>query len=365
MKEVTFTDKEAICMVSMFVMGTPLISGVSKVGKADSWICLIIAAVIALIFNLMYARLLSSYQGMNILEINESIFGKVIGTVINIIIFLYCLYAAMFIFRGTVQFMSLIGLDRTPETVTGLLIVIAGVITLKEGIKVFSRCCVFFLLTSAFVIALIIILLCSLVDFQNLTPILYQEKEVLFQAIFADVNFPLTQTFIFLILIKNLKSKKSYYKAFAGGATIAAVVLIILAIISISILGEAEYENAFYPIYMVMRRINIGDFIQRVEMAVIIVFMLYAFVKEMIYLFAISEVASHILKLDDYKFMSMPLVFLVSILSYLVYSSVITQRHLESMYPYFSWLLHLLYMTILFVICELKRKFALLRDKLG
>lgn len=341
-------------MICMFIMGTNMIAGVSKLSESDSWIALILGFIVALPINLIYAKIHSDYPDKSLLDIIEQFLGKKIGTIINIFILCYILFTGIIIFKVISIFMMTVGLDKTPEMVITLLIVGVAIITLKDGMKPFARWCEFFLYILLPLLIMVGALLFKLIDFDRYLPILFNDIDQVYKDMTTNIGYPFTQTMIFMIIL-NLENKKSYFKVYGVGLSIAALVLLVFTFLNIGILRQGELSNSYYPIYAIMRRLNFGELIQRVEMIIIIIFIVFSFVKLMVYLFATTITIKHIFKLPDHKFIAVPLVFLISILSYLAYDSSLNQAKLLTTIPYYFLGFQVVLILFIFIISEYKK----------
>ena len=74
MQKEQITDKEAISLIIVFVMGSSLILGIGGDAKNDAWIAGIVGIIMVIPLLLVYSRILSLYQGkLQRIEITVSI----------------------------------------------------------------------------------------------------------------------------------------------------------------------------------------------------------------------------------------------------------------------------------------------------
>lgn len=117
MKKEVISDKEGICLIIMFVIGT---SGVIVTGleaKQDLWASVILSVFIALCMVIIYARLNCIFKGENLFYIIEICFGKVIGKVIALSYVWYTLHLSCLILRDFGE-LQLVALKETPIMIT-------------------------------------------------------------------------------------------------------------------------------------------------------------------------------------------------------------------------------------------------------
>jgi hypothetical protein len=81
-----------VCQTGIGIITLPTALA-NEVGH-DGWISVIITGFLAIIVAALIALLLKNNSGKGILDINKLVFGRVIGTILNILIFAYLLAAA-------------------------------------------------------------------------------------------------------------------------------------------------------------------------------------------------------------------------------------------------------------------------------
>lgn len=69
MQKEQITDKEAICLLIVFVIGTSLIIGSGGDAKNDAWLAGIIGVIMAIPVLLVYSRTVSLFQGHDLFDI--------------------------------------------------------------------------------------------------------------------------------------------------------------------------------------------------------------------------------------------------------------------------------------------------------
>lgn len=357
MKRGILSDRQAISMVCMFTIGTPMIYGVARPAEENAWISLILAVVISIPIQLMYGRLLRNFHGNNIFEILDIIFGKAISKIISLLFIWNAIYLASILFRGLQEFIAIVGLNDTPEMISISLVVILCIITLKVRVNTFGKWCEFFVAIVFVVIVITITFLIPLMKMDNIVPVMYDGIKPVLQGTIYALAFPFTQSAVFLMVFDGLKNKKSYNKVFLKGVILGAIILWVITFADIAILGKSNFSHVYFPSYMTLRRLSVGEFFQRVEMMVILNFMIVGFVKVVTSLFGAVKGITHLFNLEDSKFIAAPICFLCAILGYLSYGDTIEQRTvLKDVYVPYALLLHIVLPFIIFIAGEIRSR---------
>ena len=69
----------------------------------EAWLVFLIAAGIAMVLALLYVKLCALYPGKNLIEINDLVFGKIVGRIISVAYLLYFILACLLYYREIVK----------------------------------------------------------------------------------------------------------------------------------------------------------------------------------------------------------------------------------------------------------------------
>jgi len=319
------TDKQAISIIFLSLLGSSVVIGTARSAKSDAWISIILAVIISLIIGLCYARLLISFYGKNFFEICEIVFGKVFGRIIIIIFIWYSLLINALIIRDIGEFIYIIGIVSIREisqifimTITMLLCIYMS----KKNISVLGKFCIFFLPIIVFMLSMGYILSINNMSPRNLLPVMYDGIKPVIDGMISSISFPFTESIIFIMIFDSLQNKTSTSKLFTKGILFAGLLLFTMTIFDIMILGSNTLSASYFPSYTSLRRINIGNFLERIEITIILSFVFAVFVKSTCYLIATSKGIACLFNLENYTFISTPVGLLVISISYLLYENI-------------------------------------------
>ncbi|WP_432663856.1 endospore germination permease [Wukongibacter baidiensis] len=322
MSREVISDKQAISLVIIFIAGTNAIMLTATSAKKDIWIAIIIAILLSMVMAFVFGRLHYLFPNKDWLEISEICFGRFLGKIINIVIVLFLFESTAQILRNTTQFTVEVSYFKTPRVIVDIVIIIICIWIVKAGIEVMGRWSEFFILPFTIAPLIVMILLINRMNINNILPILENGLSPVIHGAFEAVMFPFTQSIAFLMLIPSFSEKKSAFKVFTVGFLIGGGLLLLLVLPTILILGINESSELFYPTYAAVSRLEIADFIQRLEIIVGALFMLGAFIKVSIFLIATCKGVSKILKFIDYRFIVTPIGLLIVNLVYFEFDNI-------------------------------------------
>jgi spore germination protein KB len=322
MKVETISDKQGIFTMVLLLLGANFILGTAGAAKKDAWLAILIGMLAAQIMLAVYARILSLYPQKDVLEINELIFGKFLGKLINIAYTMFAIYLGARVLYNLSQFIIIVGLPGTPVVVPLLFIVILCIWLVKEGIEVIGRCSQLFAIVvfTSFIITTLL----SIPEMKPhyIRPVLYGGLKPVFKGAITAFFFPFTDNMIFLMVFKSLIDNKSPYRIYFKGSLISGMILIIAAARNIMVVGVEEISRNYFSSYIVASRIHIGDFLQRVELIVMIVIVLAVFIKASCCLLAAAKGVASVLGFKDYRFITSPVVLATAALSYKLFENM-------------------------------------------
>lgn len=119
-------------------------------------------------------------------------------------------------------------------------------------------------------------------------------------------------------------------------------------------LGDLS-SKLYFPAHVAVSRISVGDFLQRIELSVAVVFVTGAFIKSSICLFVSCQGVAKLFKLNEYRSIVIQMGLLMIYLSYALYDSIIEMRTWAmQIYPYYAIPFQVILPLIILLIAEIK-----------
>ncbi|WP_176461610.1 GerAB/ArcD/ProY family transporter [Anaeromicrobium sediminis] len=322
MNKEVISDKQGIAMIILFLSGSTSIFVTGLDAKKDLWIAIILAIFMVLPMIILFARLHYIFPGKDLFDIFEICFGKLIGKIMMIIFTWYTFYWAADVLNNYGFFIRTVSLTKTPKIIYIIILGILCAWGTKAGIEVLGKWAELFLIIFIISICAIVSMLIPNMNFHNIEPILYDGVRPVFKGAYSVFTQPFVQTVAFTMTFTNLKRKKSSYKVYIVGLFLGAILTFMISVTNILVIGINEATNAYYPSYVTATRINIRDFIQRLEVIIAIIFTLGGFIKISILLLCTCKGMTKIFGCKDYGFIIIPITLLIVNLAYFQYDSV-------------------------------------------
>ncbi|GMQ58898.1 spore germination protein [Vallitalea sediminicola] len=360
MDKTVMSNKQGICLIILFMSSSSLVLSSAREAQRDIWIAMLLGLAVAVLIVSMYSRILSRFPGENLYEINISVFGRIIGSIINFIFIFYAFYLGALVLVNFSMFIGVVGLEFTPLSVVSFAVVIIIIYGVKEGIEVLGRWSEFFAKIVYPVIIIVTLLMLNMVDVNNLKPILGNGIEPVLDGTFSVITFPFAELVIFTLIFnsKMFKGAKNVYKTFIFGLLLGGFLVSIIAIASFITIGPFAYESSYFPIYSAVSRINIRDILQRIEIIIAITFMIGGFIKISACVLACCNGLTSILNLKDYKFIVTPVSLLLLVVSLTTYKSMMEMITEIKNFRYVAFIIQIMVPLVIFSIIEIKLRFS-------
>ena len=354
------SDKEAIILIIMFIVGTTMIVGTGGDAKNDAWISGILAAVSFVPLLLIFSRLLSLFPGKDLFDVFSMVFGKVTGKILSAIYIWYSFHLGALVLRNFGEFINVVALSETPMLISLLCLGLVCIFAAYLGIEVLSRTTAIFVPLIIFIVFVVLILGIPQLRLNYIQPILGNGLTPVLKGTFSTFSFPMAETVVFLCVFTSLQTKKSPKRVYIWGTLIAASMIIIVTIRNIAVLGNLV-GNFYFPSYVAASRIRIGNFIQGVEVTVSFVFIFAVFAKCAVCLLATCKGIAKMFNLKDYRSIVIQTGLLMIYFSYTVYHTIIEMNYWAfEIYPYYAFPMQVVIPVITWIIAEIKKSKNLL-----
>ncbi|MDP4090518.1 MAG: endospore germination permease [Bacillota bacterium] len=350
------TDKQGICLLSLFIMGSTLIVGTGGTAKNDAWIAGIAGIIMAVPIIFVYSKILVLFPGMDLYEILNVVLGKLVGNIVAVIYIWYGFHLGALVMRNFGEFINTMTMPETPLIFPMLCLALVDVIAVKSGVEVMARISALVLPFLLFIIALVELLAIPQLKFHFIKPILGEGIAPVLMGAFNTFSFPYAETFIFTAAAFALKSKKSIYKVYFISLFFAGTLIIMLTLRNILILG-GTLGTLYFPSHVAVSIIRLGEFLERIEVTVAIVFVFGAFIKSALCLFAVCKGIARVFNLTDYKSIVIQTGLLMTYFAYIVYDNImLMQLWAFKVYPFYAFPFQVILPLLILIAAELKKR---------
>ena len=237
-----------------------------SIAEVDAWISTIIGAIFGIIPLILILYIIKHSKGENILDLNLNIFGKVIGTILNVLLNIFILFFSALIFYNLTLFLNTQYIPDTSNLYIKIVLIIPVIYAASKSIPVISRVSQIVLIANIILFLLSIIGITENMSVDNLLPIL---SNGLYKPLLGSIQYVIFGVLplfsLTIIPTKLIPNKDKIAKHVSIMYIIINIIKISIFTIYISILGYEIISIYKYPEYMVLTNFTLFEIIERVE----------------------------------------------------------------------------------------------------
>ncbi|KRF15593.1 hypothetical protein ASG93_33540 [Paenibacillus sp. Soil787] len=302
--------RQFMVLVVFYILGSAILFIPGKLtvpGKQDSWIAALVATGIGLLIVSLYNVIMRRNPTMTIVEYSEHVLGKWFGKIVALIFLSFFYILIGLDVRDIGDFLSTQVMPETPIQaffIPFLCVVIFGA---RYGLEVYARFAELFFPVILLLYFILVISISPQIKLENIQPVFEHGIKGIATAAPVMIGFPMSELVALLMIYPYVNQQIMAAKGFLIGTLIGGMMLTLITFISIGVLGPFGTVSTSYPSYLLAQKINIGDFFQRVEAIIAVIWFFTLFTRVIIFFYAIVLGLAQIMKLKDYRPLIIPI----------------------------------------------------------
>ena len=334
----------------MFSFLLSLFSGIGfyntiKIAGVDAYISTIFSTFFGIIILLIFYCIFSYKKGLSLPQKNIYLFGKIGGNIVNYIMITLVFVIGIVLVYSISNFIISQFLAETPIYIILILLGIIVIYNVTKGIEVMARTGVIFFIIITLLTIMSTFGLIPFFDGSNIRP--YLENGII-PPLKGGLFLALTNIvpiLVMLIIPKNriVSDNKlpKYLMIFYG---INMLFVFMATILTIDVLGIHLIKIFPYPEYMVLKRISIFGFVDRIENFIYIKWMLNNFISFTLIVYYISN---SVRNKDKQKLLPIIVTIAILLLSQILFKDNSEFKwFIYNIYPYLNLLLLIIFVII-------------------
>lgn len=239
---------------------------VINIAHQDSLFSIILGSIMGFIPLLIFIFINNRLQNQNIFQKIEKTFPKLISPLLNIILIISTFLMGVYSLYNIVLFINYNLLNDINLIAISLLLMLSIIYLSSRGIKTIIRTSIIIL---GIFLLIAIINITSLIPYTNpinLYPLMTNNFSNTYIASLYHMILMSTPIFLLLIIPKSeIENKKKYKKYIIISYLISSIYTLINLILVISILGIELTSILQYPEIMILQKVSLLNFIERIE----------------------------------------------------------------------------------------------------
>jgi spore germination protein KB len=316
------SHKQFAILVMMYLIGSSILllpSALAAKALQDAWISAILGVGVGMVIVILYNSLGSLFPTKTLAEYNEIILGKWLGKFVSLLFFSYFFLISALVLRNIGDFVITYALQDTPIEVIEISLLLVVIMGVHSGLETFSRTSELLIPFVFILLFMIIILISPEVDVLNIQPIFEKGIKPIIGGALPFLGTPCLELVVLLMIFPFVNRNKEAKRAFLVGYLIGGILLIIISLYTILVLGPLITSVEIYPTFILARKINIGHFLERIEMFMAILWMMTIFFKLTICFYATSLCLAQTFNLKEHRYLLLPLGMVMLVLSLVAY----------------------------------------------
>ncbi|GLX70608.1 GerAB/ArcD/ProY family transporter [Paenibacillus glycanilyticus] len=292
------------------------ISPAIEMAKQDAWMSMLISYAIGGVITFLVVKVSMQHPGRSLAEFSQDLLGPWLGRLLLLPYFTAWFILSGDVLRSFADFIHLVLLDKTPVWLLMVLLIGAAVyLTGTSGITGIGRFCEIAGPVTILTLLVSFLLNAANVKWNNLQPLVGDAKLTeIITASLAPSSF-LAESFMLLVLLSFLTSSKHVMGKSMLSVGLTGMMLFLSTIMVLLVFGPTVAQELRFPYFMLVRSINILNFIQNVDILVLFIWIFGVFAKISLYLFITSYELGKCLRVKSWKrlmWFSAPLIFLIA-----------------------------------------------------
>lgn len=309
-----------------YTIGTSIVTVpaiVSHVAQQDGWLSSIMALGFGLALVLLYGFMAERYPNITLIQMSEQILGKWIGGAVSLLFFLFFLFLTSIFVRIAGDLITTHILPETPIQAIEILFLLVIIMAVGLGLEPIARTAEMLFPHIVMFIVFAVLFLLPHMKIDNLTPFLEFGMKPVIHGTIDILGAPYLNLFIILMFSPFVNKPKGIKRNFIISTLIGGIIIILITTLAIAILGAQLTSRLNFSPYMLAQKIDIGNFIQRIEVVAGALIFITLFLKAVISYYAMVLSISQTFRLRDYRFLTLPLGLSVQVLSIVLFPNII------------------------------------------
>ncbi|WP_155985763.1 GerAB/ArcD/ProY family transporter [Paenibacillus gorillae] len=278
--------------------------------KQDGWMIPLLASVFMLAVLWIWLGMAKVYPNLSIVQLAVEVAGKPIGGFIALLYIWYFIQTSSWVTRNLGDFMKTILMPNTPITAFHIMFLAIACYAAIKGVETIARTSE--ILTPFVIFVMLTIYVCALKewDWGKLEPMFQSSFNKLMKDTGPVIGFPYLETVTIMMLAPHVKSRLK--TALLLGMTVTTLLLSGIVLITVGVLGASRSSHQVYPLYTIVKELQIAEFIENLESTIVISWTIWIFLKLCIAYYCAVIGICQLFKLKNRTGAAIPLIFLIA-----------------------------------------------------
>lgn len=289
-----------VCCMLSFSNMLSLPMELTKVAFQDAWLTFFLCIPYGFLIAFLLYVLMKRKPGKNLFEISQAVCGKWIGGLLNALLILYLLVQLVMHLRLYSDFITSSILSNTPEEFILLLTVCVLIYYGNGSVLELARSATLYFPVWLLMDVFLPIILLNEIDYHKLQPALMEGPVSLWRGGVLGVG-AFGDLIALGAFLNQVKNPRGVYVSIKTGIAVSVLILTVWVMLIISTLGAAVASKFIYVGWILTQLIHITDFLDRVDLFELSLWLPNLIIKYCILYLAILTGLASFTKTKNYK----------------------------------------------------------------
>ncbi|OMF14405.1 hypothetical protein BK131_13145 [Paenibacillus amylolyticus] len=305
-----------LCTIGEQILVFP--SMITSYAQQDAWLSALLG--VAGGFGILFIMLVTYklHPRLNLIQNALRTLGPWIGALFSSFYLFYFLISTSTFIREIGDFMATQILPESPLLVLHLAFMCALVWGLLSGLESIGKSAEVFLPLVVLFLLILTVCLIPHVHLANIQPVLAQGFLNPLKGFVAVLTYPYCELCIFMMLFPYTKKEPHLEKDILLAGTIGGLLLTLTLSMCLLVMGPWMTQHQWFASFNLSQKINIGNFMQRIEAFMASVWLIAVFFKAALFFYSFVLGIAHLFRLSSYRSLILPGSILILAMSILI-----------------------------------------------
>ncbi len=333
------STKQLAVLVIYFIIGDMLLilpSLTAAAAKQDAWISGWMGFLIGWPIAWFLFRFSRIFPKLTLVEYNRYLLGRWIGGFVTVFYLYYNFTTVAILVREVGDFMTTQIFTETPINAIHLLMIFTLVWGVKSGLETIAQTGETFFPWFVMLFVALFIMLIPQAQPSRLLPIMGEGMRAITHGSFYTTTFTFCELNIILMILPQVAQSNHTERDYLLGIFIGGMAICSTILLSILVVGPFWAGNHLYTTYAIAKKINIGNFLERVEVILAINWIISTYFKTILDFYALLLGIAQFFKLRDFRPLSLPAGVIIFGLAFAVTPNIAYFNYIVEYYIYWD-----------------------------
>ena len=313
--QLKISKRQFISLISVGVVGDSILvipTIMADYAKQNAWISSLVALAGGLLAGLLFAALANKMRRQSLIEAVQQRIGLWLGGLIGFLFIVEFYICLLSLLSEMSQFLNTQLMPETPIDIFIVIFLFVIIVAFRYGVEAFARMCELLFPIFLALLLLVIFLLLPQIDPARLLPVAADGMMPIMSGAYPSFAVGFAEMLVLLALVPHVEGEEKLTKPIITGCLIGGVILFLIVLLCVVVLGPILMATKYYPTFVLGQKIMIGHFLERLEAIIAFLWLTSVFIKSLLVFYAMANSLTHIFKLQENHFLTVPLCLILA-----------------------------------------------------